>query len=59
MANYMGLRYYAYSSDRINLIAWQFNDQLVSIIASRLTASTMAQFARQGIGDIEKLTAPN
>jgi hypothetical protein len=56
--DFMGIKYHAYTSDRINLIAWQQSEQVVSFLASRMAAETMAQFVKQGIDAMDRIKAP-
>ncbi len=48
--NYRGLIYQTYSSDKINIIAWQHKKDVISFLVGRRSAPELATLARMGTG---------
>jgi hypothetical protein len=47
-ADYRGLRYRVYGSDKLNLVVWQHTPDMVSVLAGHRSAPELAEMARTG-----------
>lgn len=47
-ANYRGITYRVYASEKLNIIVWQQTSDMVSVLAGHRSASEMAELARAG-----------
>jgi hypothetical protein len=47
-ADYRGLKYRVYGSDKLNIIVWQHSPDMVSVLAGHRSAPEMADMARAG-----------
>ena len=50
-ANYRGITYRTYSSDKLNLLVWQFAPDMMAILAGHRSAPELAEIARVGTPD--------
>ncbi|MCX6118040.1 MAG: hypothetical protein NT027_10895 [Proteobacteria bacterium] len=47
-ADFRGIRFRVYASDKLNLLVWQMNPQFVSVLAGHRSAPELAEIARSG-----------
>jgi hypothetical protein len=47
-ADYRGIKYRVYGSDKLNIVVWQQTPDLVSILAGHRSAPELAEIARAG-----------
>jgi hypothetical protein len=47
-ADYRGIRYRVYASDKLNMLVWQMTPQFVSVLAGHRSAPELAELARAG-----------
>ncbi len=47
-ADYRGIRYRVYASDKLNLLVWQMSPDMVSVLAGHRSAPELAELARLG-----------
>lgn len=47
-ADYRGIKYRVYGSDKLNLIVWQQTPDMISVLAGRRSAPELAEMARAG-----------
>lgn len=47
-ADYRGIRYRVYASDKMNLLAWQFAPGMIAVLAGHRSAPELAELARSG-----------
>ena len=47
-ADYRGLKYRVYGSDKLNLVVWQDTPEMVSVLAGHRSAPELAEMARTG-----------
>lgn len=47
-ADYRGIRYRVYASDKMNMLVWQFAPDMVSVLAGHRSAPELAELARNG-----------
>lgn len=50
-ADYRGLRYRVYASDKLNMLVWQFAPDMVGVLAGHRSAPELAELARAGTPD--------
>ncbi|MCX6123546.1 MAG: hypothetical protein NTV34_02175 [Proteobacteria bacterium] len=50
-ADYRGLRYRTYASEKLNMLVWQFAPGTVSVLAGHRSAPELAELARMGTPD--------
>jgi hypothetical protein len=47
-ADYRGLKYRVYGSDKLNIVVWQHTSEMISILAGHRSAAELADMARTG-----------
>ncbi len=47
-ADYRGIRYRVYASDKMNMLVWQFAPDMVAVLAGHRSAPELAELARSG-----------
>ncbi len=47
-ADYRGLKYRVYASDKVNLLVWQHSPEAISVLAGQRSAPELAELARAG-----------
>lgn len=47
-ADYRGIRYRVYASDKMNLLVWQFAPDMIAVLAGHRSAPELAELARNG-----------